>query len=96
MVIRMQTINISDRNYRMLMEIIRHGYNFDDMRGLEPPKTENEVLAGLFALAAGEGYISMDWIKEPCKHYYREEINLVLDGKTPPVLWCKDCGKYLD
>ena len=96
MVIRMQTIEISDKSYRMLREIIRHGYNFDDMRGLEPPKTENEVLTGLFVVAAGEGYISMDWIKEPCKHYYREEINLVLDGKTPPVLWCKDCGKYLD
>ena len=49
--IRMQTIEISDKSYRMLREIIRHGYNFDDMRGLEPPKTEDEVLAGLFALA---------------------------------------------
>ena len=94
--IRMHTIEISDKSYRMLREIIRHGYNFDDMQGLEHPKTEDEVLAGLFALAEGEGYIDMGWIREPCKHYYREEINLVLDGKTPPVLWCKDCGKYLD
>lgn len=30
-----------------------------------------------------------------CKHYDREEINLVLDGKTPPVLRCRKCGKYL-
>ena len=94
--IRMQTIDISDRNYRMLREIIRHGYRFDDMLGLEHPKTEDEVLAGLFVVAEGEGYIDMEWADKECPHYYREEINLVLDGKTPPVLWCKDCGKYLD
>ena len=91
----MQTIEISDKSYRMLREIIRHGYNFDDMRGLEPPKTENEVLAGLFALAAGEGYIDLEWADKECPHYNREEINLVLDGITPPVLRCVDCGKYI-
>jgi hypothetical protein len=31
-----------------------------------------------------------------CKHYDREEINLVLDGKTPPVIRCKVCGTILD
>lgn len=30
-----------------------------------------------------------------CKHYDREEINIVLDGKTPPVVRCKDCGAIL-
>jgi len=33
---------------------------------------------------------------QTCKHYDREEINLGLDGKTPPVLRCKICGLYLD
>ena len=28
----------------------------------------------------------------PCKHYDREEINLILDGKTPPKIRCKICG----
>ena len=32
----------------------------------------------------------------PCKHYDMEEINLVLDGMTPPVIRCKICGKILD
>ena len=27
-----------------------------------------------------------------CKHYDREEINIVLDGITPPVLKCNQCG----
>ena len=30
-----------------------------------------------------------------CPHYDREEINLVLDGKTPPVLRCKNCGEII-
>ena len=30
-----------------------------------------------------------------CKHYDREEINVVLDGKTLPVVRCKDCGKVI-
>ena len=30
-----------------------------------------------------------------CKHYDREEINLVLDGKTPPITRCKICGKVI-
>ena len=30
-----------------------------------------------------------------CKHYDREEINLVLDGITPPTVRCKTCGLYL-
>ena len=30
-----------------------------------------------------------------CRHYDREEINLVLDGKTPPTVRCKTCGLYL-
>ena len=29
-----------------------------------------------------------------CKHYDMEEINLVLNGITPPALRCKDCGMY--
>ncbi|MBX8640637.1 MAG: hypothetical protein KIS29_09920 [Thermoplasmata archaeon] len=33
--------------------------------------------------------------KEECKHYDREEINLVEDGNTPPVVRCKQCGKIL-
>lgn len=35
-------------------------------------------------------------IEKKCKHYDREEINLVMDGKTPPVLRCKDCGIILE
>lgn len=30
-----------------------------------------------------------------CRHYDREEINLVLDGKTPPIIRCKVCGAIL-
>lgn len=30
-----------------------------------------------------------------CKHYNREEFNLVLDGKTPPITVCMDCGHIL-
>ena len=30
-----------------------------------------------------------------CKHYDMEEINLVLNGITPPTVRCKDCGMYL-
>lgn len=30
-----------------------------------------------------------------CRHYDREEINLVLDGETPPTVRCKNCGLYL-
>ena len=31
--------------------------------------------------------------KEKCKHYDREEINIVLDGKTQPVIRCRLCGE---
>ena len=31
-----------------------------------------------------------------CKHYNREEINFSLDGKIPPRIRCKDCGKILE
>lgn len=31
-----------------------------------------------------------------CKHYDQEEINLVLDGVTKPVLRCRDCGRILN
>lgn len=40
------------------------------------------------------GYVGAK--KEPCKHYDREEINLVLDGKTPPIVKCKICGEVIE
>ncbi len=33
--------------------------------------------------------------KEICKHYDREEINFVLDGKTLPVIRCRVCGRRI-
>lgn len=42
----------------------------------------------------GTGYIHLR--KKPCKHYDREEINLVLDGKTPPIVKCKICGEVIE
>lgn len=32
-------------------------------------------------------------VKKPCGHYELDEINMVLDGKTPPVLRCLNCGR---
>ena len=34
-------------------------------------------------------------VEMKCRHYDREEINLVLDGITPPTIRCKTCGLYL-
>jgi hypothetical protein len=33
--------------------------------------------------------------REKCKHYDRVEVNLVVDGKTAPVVFCKTCGRVL-
>ena len=34
-------------------------------------------------------------LKKDCKHYDREEINFVLDGKTLPVIRCRVCGRRI-
>ena len=28
-----------------------------------------------------------------CGHYDLDEINMILDGRTPPVLKCNQCGR---
>jgi hypothetical protein len=53
--------------------------------------------------AAGNGFgernsYEYGWLtfgETDCKHYDREEINLILDGKTPPITRCKTCGATL-
>lgn len=30
-----------------------------------------------------------------CKHYNTEKIYIISDGKTPPIIRCKDCFKIL-
>ncbi len=38
------------------------------------------------------------WLRQEditCAHYRREEVNVVIDGQTPPALRCLDCGSWL-
>ena len=43
-----------------------------------------------------QGHFCKQHAKKPCSHWDREEINLVMDGTTPPITRCKDCGATVD
>ena len=81
-------IPVMIKNTNGIINKINQRFIVDDRKTITrlPPKTEDEVLAGLFVVAEGEGYIDMEWADKECLHYDREEINPVLDGKTQHII----------
>lgn len=60
-----------------------------------------DICENVFVSPEDKGYTYEEFVEHVkksdvfCKHYDREEINLVLDGKTEPVLRCKICMNYI-
>ena len=100
----MQTIEKKPNGHKIMVEIRVSVHTWKHLKYIKNTnpdcRTYDDAIDTLLNKA------DMDWdcmdkddfqaVVGDCPHYSREEINLVLDGKTPPVLWCKDCGKYLD